>query len=193
MERFALADTHKLDGTVYAIKKIVQRSVSALSGVLSEVMLLSRLNNPFIVRYYTAWIEEEGPGHSDGDSSSSSDNENLNVLAHFPESATRGLDFISSGGYAGFEFGYDSDDDEARSQAVEDEDEDEDDSGTSELVNVDKKHPTTTKEVRRRSSVVPDSQVTLYIQMEYCANLVGFFSRVRLRSSLIYPDVTGHN
>lgn len=50
---------NKLDGRIYAIKKIKQKSAAALTEVLSEVMLLSRLNHPCIVRYYTAWPEEE--------------------------------------------------------------------------------------------------------------------------------------
>lgn len=48
-----------MDGGIYAIKKIKQKTASALSEVLSEVMLLSRLNHPYVVRYFTAWPEEE--------------------------------------------------------------------------------------------------------------------------------------
>ena len=51
---------NKLDGMTYAIKKITQTNTAALNDVLGEVMLLSRLNNPFVVRYYTAWTEEQG-------------------------------------------------------------------------------------------------------------------------------------
>lgn len=53
---------NKLDARVYAIKKVVSKSANELSSLLSEVMLLSRLNHPYVVRYYTAWPEEDfGP------------------------------------------------------------------------------------------------------------------------------------
>lgn len=50
---------NKLDGGVYAIKKIRQNAASALSDVLSEVMLLSKMNHPYVVRYYSAWPEND--------------------------------------------------------------------------------------------------------------------------------------
>lgn len=50
---------NKLDGGVYAVKKIRQNTASPLSEVLSEVMLLSRLNHPYVVRYYSAWPEHD--------------------------------------------------------------------------------------------------------------------------------------
>lgn len=50
---------NKLDARIYAIKKVVSKSSSELSSLLSEVMLLSRLNHPYVVRYYTAWPEEQ--------------------------------------------------------------------------------------------------------------------------------------
>ena len=162
---------NKLDGSIYAIKKIAQTSAAALSGVLSEIMLLSRLNNPFIVRYYTAWIEEEeGDSRSsmaeeamESDAEDASEDVSDEKISYLPDSNTRGLDFLSSGGYAGFEFGYDSDDDDAPSLAVETEDE-QDASKSSE----DDKAMLAKKARRRRSSAAHASQVTLYIQMEYC-------------------------
>lgn len=50
---------NKLDGRVYAIKKIKASSAAALDGVLSEVMLLSRLNHPYVVRYFSARAEDD--------------------------------------------------------------------------------------------------------------------------------------
>lgn len=55
----------KLDGRFYAIKKIKSRSASALNDVLSEIMILSQLNHPYVVRYYNAWLEDEAEGQSD--------------------------------------------------------------------------------------------------------------------------------
>ena len=48
---------HKVDSRLYAVKKITQKSSSALKDTLSEIMLLSRLNHPNVVRYYSAWLE----------------------------------------------------------------------------------------------------------------------------------------
>lgn len=117
---------NKVDGRIYAIKKIRQKSASALSEVLSEVMLLSRLNHPCVVRYYTAWPEEEPFGISgieDGESTDfDSDNSEFDSDISpgttdgtgFNKS-TGGLDFISSSEYPKVEFGSDveSDDDGA--------------------------------------------------------------------------------
>lgn len=49
---------NRIDGQVYAVKKIKAKSKSALDLVLSEVSVLSRLNHPNVVRYYASWIEE---------------------------------------------------------------------------------------------------------------------------------------
>lgn len=49
---------NKLDGRVYAVKK-VRATPSTLSHILQEVVLLSRLNHQYVVRYYTVWLEDE--------------------------------------------------------------------------------------------------------------------------------------
>jgi translation initiation factor 2-alpha kinase 4 len=112
---------NKVDGRIYAIKKIKQKSAAALSEVLSEVMLLSRLNHSCVVRYYTAWPEAE----ADGDDASSSDEEDESDSESdispgttttdggaFGKSTDRGLDFISSSGYPKVEFGSDAESDD---------------------------------------------------------------------------------
>jgi translation initiation factor 2-alpha kinase 4 len=99
---------NKLDGRVYAIKKIKQKTAAALTEVLSEVMLLSRLNHPCVVRYYTAWPEEEYSGASESDEDASttitgecSDSDSgvspghSGISAGFTRS-TGGLDFVSN-------------------------------------------------------------------------------------------------
>jgi translation initiation factor 2-alpha kinase 4 len=121
---------NKVDGRIYAIKKIRQKSASALTEVLSEVMLLSRLNHPCVVRYYTAWPEEEPFGYSgtsdddsstfDGDDSESefdsSDSDadvsprTMGSGVNYSRSAG-GLDFISDNEYPKIEFGSDADSD----------------------------------------------------------------------------------
>ena len=170
---------NKLDGRFYAIKKITQTSSSALSGVLSEIILLASLNHPNIVRYYTAWVEEEQKDDADSSasaSSSSGSEDGDSVLLSQLKSSTAsfgqsgpGLDFISAGRYRGVEFGYDSGDDEHGSEAVVDDNE-QDDEDDSDVVSV----PPRQLERRRRSSAIPPSKTTLYIQMEYCEKQVSF-------------------
>lgn len=119
---------NKVDGRTYAIKKIKQKSAAALTEVLSEVMLLSRLNHPCVVRYYTAWPEEDMAGVSElnddesttldaEDSSSDSGVSHQETDGTGPSMSTSGLDFISSSGYPKIEFGSDD-------ESPEDDDED---------------------------------------------------------------------
>jgi len=49
---------NKLDGRIYAVKK-VKATTKTLSHILQEVVLLSRLNHQYVVRYYTVWLEDE--------------------------------------------------------------------------------------------------------------------------------------
>lgn len=42
----------KLDGHIYAIKKITQKSSASLTEVLKEVRLLSQLSHPYVVRKF---------------------------------------------------------------------------------------------------------------------------------------------
>jgi translation initiation factor 2-alpha kinase 4 len=113
---------NKVDGRIYAIKKIKQKSASALTNVLSEVMLLSQLNHPCVVRYYTAWPEEDALNMTDAgddksttldsdesDSGSEGSDGSTNGVAF--STSTGGLDFISSSGYPKIEFGSDAESD----------------------------------------------------------------------------------
>ncbi|KAH2019830.1 hypothetical protein KXV45_003763 [Aspergillus fumigatus] len=152
---------NKLDGRFYAIKKISQRSASALKDTLSEIMLLSRLNHPYVVRYFTAWLEEEydqideeAISSTEGDPFASRDADGF-------EYSTGGLDFISSSGYPKIEFASDSDDehDASLSQGGGTESYDayrEDSAAGTELSRV------------RSGSQGRAHLTTLYIQMEYC-------------------------
>ena len=169
---------NKLDSRIYAIKKITQTSASALSGVLSEIILLSQLNHPNVVRYYTAWIEDEGRPFDeerrflDSEATEASEHSSISPMdgasLDFDHSAP-GLDFISSSGYPKIEFGYESGEEEQESDAVDDEygESDEDKNG---LV-TGRPDATSTPSRRRSSSHVP-SKTTLYIQMEYCERQV---------------------
>ena len=166
---------NKLDGRFYAVKKIVQTSAAALSGVLSEIILLSSMNHPNVVRYYTAWVEEERTDQADS-ASSSSENSGNPSMSQIDSSridfghSTPGLDFISSSGYPKIEFGYESGEDEQDSEAVLDEDDDDErddhDGGPKD------KNISSPVERRRRSSAKPPLKTTLFIQMEYCEKQV---------------------
>ncbi|KAI9843471.1 MAG: hypothetical protein M1837_006317 [Sclerophora amabilis] len=163
---------NKLDGQLYAIKKIVQNSSASLSDVLSEIMLLSRLNHPFVVRYFNAWPEEDLIQSVDTDedpfsfTEGSSLSPNAGPSLDFGQS-TGGLDIISSTGGPQVQFGYDS------------ESEDESEESTSELSAVNGKalkdqDGGANDESRQLKRTISDPRnqkhvrSTLYIQMEYC-------------------------
>ncbi|KAJ5979107.1 hypothetical protein N7501_002449 [Penicillium viridicatum] len=155
---------NKLDGRLYAVKKISQTSAAALKDTLSETMLLSRLNHSYVVRYYTAWleedfnqIEEEAMSSTEGDPFASQDHHGF---------STGGLDFISSSGYPKIEFAASDSDDENEGTLS------------------DPAHPETPERVNdtgddsrsaeeelsraRSGSYARPILTTLYIQMEYC-------------------------
>ena len=49
---------HRLDGNIYAIKKI-KMSDRCNSRIRREITYLSSLNNQYIVRYFQTWVEQE--------------------------------------------------------------------------------------------------------------------------------------
>ena len=143
---------NRLDGRMYAVKKITQTHGHSLTEVLSEVMLLSRLNHQYVVRYFTAWLEDDYPGHSlAGIESTSTDEEVVIFEDDETESESEegeeevdfsrhtdtggGLDFISNSGYPKIQFGYGSDDEE--SEEEEEEQEEQEDEGDSEKEEVE--------------------------------------------------------
>ncbi|KAF2841608.1 kinase-like protein [Patellaria atrata CBS 101060] len=169
---------NKLDGRFYAIKKIKLNSASALSDVLSEVRLLSRLNHPYVVRYYTAWPEEDFADISESVNDSDTFDEEPSTVSpgggpsiEFGPSTTGGLDFISSSGYPKIEFGEDSDDGLNSSDLSDD-----DEQATGEEFsegNGDGNRSSAAEnclKLRRTTSSSRPRPVktTLYIQMEYC-------------------------
>ncbi|MCJ1476874.1 hypothetical protein MMC13_005543 [Lambiella insularis] len=162
---------NKLDGRFYAIKKITQTSASALSGVLSEIILLSSMNHANVVRYYTAWIEEDRTDDSgvlvpQSEESVSSSTSSIGASHIDFGHSNPGLDFISSSGYPKVEFGHESRDEDHNSEAVEEESE----SDEEEQVHPDRGASAAPliSQRRRRSSAQTSSKTTLYIQMEYC-------------------------
>lgn len=179
---------NKVDGGIYAIKKIKQDSTSQLEQVLSEVMLLHRLNHAYVVRYYSAWVEDDVSGLLDMDESAVSTSEDFtNTSTDSPGMdfglSSRGLDFVSSSGYHNIEFGDDDDDDDDEHEQDEigtsESDSDEDESRVPNKLTAIQK--TSTDEAVDDSDLTEPSQLkkpraasrravfsTLYIQMEYC-------------------------
>jgi translation initiation factor 2-alpha kinase 4 len=186
----------KLDGHIYAIKKITQRSQHSLTEVLKEVRLLSRLSHPAVVRYYSTWVEEVAvdAGSSDtatltsteevtGDTgvSGSRVTESGNIDIEF-HTSTGGLDFISSN--AGVQFGYDDDDsDEDETDdyfGLEEDDDDDDGESTEEENDTDERAISPLRERgARRSRFQRPFKTILYISMEYCEKRVSQLYHMR--------------
>jgi translation initiation factor 2-alpha kinase 4 len=162
---------NKLDHRVYAIKKITQTSRGSLADVLSEIILLSRLNHPYVVRYYTAWMEEDFgmPSEADEDAVSfteSSVSPNGGPSIEFGPSTTGGLDFISSTGFPQIQFENDSEDDQSSPES-EDEQlgvEEAPERQDADVIGDNLKLRRTRSGSRTQRPV----KSTLYIQMEYC-------------------------
>ncbi|KNG45143.1 protein kinase [Stemphylium lycopersici] len=164
---------NKVDGRLYAIKKIKQKSASALDEVLSEVMLLSRLNHSCVVRYYTAWPEAEADDDDDDDESGSSDGDESDWGSDVSPGTTTdgggysksaaGLDFISSSGYPKIEFGSDAESEDDVGAVIFGSDS-EDGSGSASIGHI-------SPAIKRRAmsdSNAAKSRSILYIQMEFC-------------------------
>jgi eukaryotic translation initiation factor 2-alpha kinase 4 len=179
---------NKVEGRIYAIKKIRQNSSAALTEVLSEVMLLSRLNHPYVVRYYGAWAEDDFSSNATESSESNtiteSEQESSQVLGQPSLSlgfgqdtndfghSTAGLDFISSSGFPKVEFGEDSDEDSGDEESEDDFAVAESDSGPAIQFErpTDSAEPSNKLRLKRTSSSTRPRPIksTLYIQMEYC-------------------------
>ncbi|GAB1736813.1 hypothetical protein NU219Hw_g8841t1 [Hortaea werneckii] len=165
---------NKLDGGVYAVKKVKQ-APQLLDQVLSEVMLLNRLNHPYVVRYYSTWVETDVFGTIEEENTTTteetteedaSDASSDGPRMEFGYQSTGGLDFVSSSGYPAIEFGEDEDAPSSDEGTAEDENrplgagasatDSTNGTGTGELI---LKH--TRSESKRPPSL-------LYIQMEFC-------------------------
>jgi eukaryotic translation initiation factor 2-alpha kinase 4 len=171
-----------IDGHLYAIKKITQRSKETLSEILKEVRLLSQMNHPAVVRYYNTWLETV-PGFSDEDDSSDEElttegsrgTVSAGINIEFADSKSRGLDFMSSSGHPLFEES--SEDDEGEEErTVEDDDSDSDDDSTSVGDDANAKALLSPPVQRnRRGSSRRQFRTMMYISMEYCEKRVREF------------------
>lgn len=185
---------HKLENRAYAIKKIKQDSATALTRVLSEIVMLSLLNHPNVVRYFTAWTETEGSHQPGSALSSSSSRSSLSLTNGDPDGlfakSSGGLDFISAD-HPEIVFGY-SDDEDPDSQVIADEESDaENDEQNSEEIDDEMSQENDDQESgedsdedatdalaqpkrRRSSSHASEVNTILYIQMQYCEKQVAF-------------------
>ncbi|PVH78652.1 Serine/threonine-protein kinase [Cadophora sp. DSE1049] len=167
----------RLDGQIYAIKKITQKSSASLTEVLKEVRLLSQLSHPSVVRYYNTWTEELYDGSEmDEDATTTEAATTEDSISDISPGtgpniefgvSTGGLDFMSSSGYPQIEFGYDDAEDE------EDEEDDDDDDSTNPDVQspngVGNKRPNLAlRRTRSSSRFQRPFRTVLYISMEYC-------------------------
>ena len=167
---------NKLDGGVYAVKKISQ--APQLDKILSEVMLLNRLNHPYVVRYYSTWVEETLQAFSEEAMSTTEDTVTEDATEFSEDSeqsddqrfdfgyqSTSGLDFVSSSGYPNIEFGGDSDSDDS-AVTSESGDIELQLNGSSKLGSIEES--TSALRLKKSRSESRKAQSTLYIQMEYC-------------------------
>ncbi|RTE76658.1 hypothetical protein BHE90_008859 [Fusarium euwallaceae] len=164
----------KLDGQIYAIKKITQRSQASLTEILKEVRLLSQLSHPAVVRYYNTWVEEI-PDQTDTEDDTSTGyftedtrgTGSAGIDIQFATS-TGGLDFMSSN--ANVDFGFDDSDDSDDDEDEDEDDEDEDDYSNSDVavgrvLSPDKERNAA---MLRRARYQRSYRTILYISMEYC-------------------------
>jgi eukaryotic translation initiation factor 2-alpha kinase 4 len=176
---------HRLDGRFYAVKEVVSDSPEELREILRETILLSRLNHPYVVRYFSAWMETVSSGsigarsvsgnESPSDScdgvavkgASASPNDQEDVLDFsFPH------DMMSTSGFKDIVFGFDSDNDEELGKA-ESNDKSGSESASSSSSRKIPKLRRNAKEAQHRSlgTAINDTVRTkLYIQMEFCEN-----------------------
>ncbi|TQS36110.1 hypothetical protein Golomagni_03449 [Golovinomyces magnicellulatus] len=169
----------KLDGQIYAIKKIVQRSSNFFTEVLKEVRLLSQLSHPSVVRYYNTWTEDVSDELEIDENTSETDLFTIESITTNKATVrsptiefcdtTGGLDFMSSNKYPQIEFCYDDVSDEAV--------EEDDDSACSEIssVNAGRGHNSNAvsefaifNRARSESQLHRSKKIVLYISMEYC-------------------------
>ena len=161
---------NKLDGRVYAIKKIVLHSSSMLTNTLSEVMLLSRLNHPYVVRYYTAWPEDHSGQETGLEDESTDPSEELSknevMMSAFTQN-TGALDFVSSSGYPKIDFDESSEDElsyngrELGSDCTSE-------SSSSHSKNRSNADPLRLKGTSANNKGARQYRTVLYIQMDYC-------------------------
>lgn len=175
---------HRLDGRFYAVKEVVSDSPEELREILRETILLSRLNHPYVVRYFSAWMEAESTGSRDvpfmsvpGATSNfeKGDEEKGMVASGNLQNDILDLsiphDIMSTSGFRDIVFGYDTDDDEALENDM---------SGDESVLDPDLSSPEhSARPFADRKKInheihsparINSVRTKLYIQMEFCEN-----------------------
>ena len=154
---------NKLDSQFYAVKKIVSASETALSEIIPEIVLLSRINSLHVVRYINAWVEKADLTDADQDTTTTeTETERTGTLDPFSDIPSSKHDFMSADNIDGIEFGFDTDEedgDDANEAAITDE-------SSSSSDSLDIRAPVAPKLRQDRSQI--DQKYILYIQMEFC-------------------------
>lgn len=177
---------HRLDGRFYAVKEVVSDSPEELREILRETILLSRLNHPFVVRYFSAWMETEHNSTGTRRSSSQSQsfpasgkekNKHEQSVSASAEIDDDVLDFsiphdiMSTSGFKDIVFGYDTDGDE---ESAEDSESNGEPRSTSNMSTSENpvSRPAGRKPAPKSysNSVLDPARTKLYIQMEFCEN-----------------------
>lgn len=172
---------HRLDGRFYAVKEVVSDSPEELREILRETILLSRLNHPYVVRYFSAWMETEGSTslgvRPSSRSSNSSDDSDAKGTSVSPDIQDDILDFsiphdmMSTSGFKDIVFGFDSDEAEEPGNAES--------SNTSDSKTISSsaddsenqgRHGERMSQQAQGPAVVDPVRTKLYIQMEFCEN-----------------------
>ncbi|KII86233.1 hypothetical protein PLICRDRAFT_114396 [Plicaturopsis crispa FD-325 SS-3] len=88
---------NNLDNRIYAVKKIKLRQRQSDTKIFREVNALSRLNHPYIVRYYTTWVETSETVSSTASSETSDSSKTEDGVTSVPTAsqASSTSDFLS--------------------------------------------------------------------------------------------------
>ena len=138
-------------------------------------MLLNRLNHPYVVRYFSTWVEEDTSGAVLEDSTTETETATETITEEedsngprmdFGYQSTGGLDFVSSAGYPQIDFGEDSESEDSE-QGQNDNDKGliQNGDGAVETPDLSGSEVLRLRKSRSESRKTPS---TLYIQMEYC-------------------------
>ena len=168
---------HRLDGRYYAVKQVVSDSPEDLREILRETILLSRLNHPYVVRYFSAWMEFEEASPATQESSTGSDadpsfeKDGFTGESSISTSLQDDLDFslppdiMSTSGFRKIIFASESDEGDSDQEDSSDRDEN--------AQVQSKSRPNSgnrgSQETLEYSTLDP-ARTKLYIQMEFCEN-----------------------
>ncbi|KHJ32965.1 putative protein kinase [Erysiphe necator] len=161
----------RLDGQLYAIKKIVQKPTTSLDEVLKEVRLLSQLSHPSVVRYFNTWTEEISDDFETNEQITGNDSilvynsteSSMPINSSSIECCdnTVGLDFMSSNNYPQIEFTYEDITDEEEHDSL-------DPKNSNDNIVRAKKNNLDLDRSRYKTQSNRIKKIVLYISMEYC-------------------------